>query len=374
MYSRTADDSVVDEQGRVLHFSGERFTRDIVEGDCCFICGIAREQADALARQSGKPDAEGFNDEHVLPDWILKAYDVRQDALQLPNNTDHIYGKYKIPCCVACNDLLGQTFEVPLSHLLKRGFTAVKEYIGKNGQKMLVAWLALIFLKTHLKDKLLPDSQRHGLVAGSIANVYRHDWSALHHLHCLVRAFIAGWEIEPAAQGRLLLFKALPDEQLGRYDFVDRSLQQCLLLRLEDFALLVIFNDCGIVADAVQDLRRKCKGAFSALQLREWLVEAAWRNHHVTAHPEFFTRYDPARQRFVLTADLTAVLQLVRDNVKVVPDMSTRADLLHSVYAQLWRDAPALLGERSLAEAEAILATGRLSYLFRADNSFIHHG
>jgi hypothetical protein len=41
----------------------ERFIEDICLGDCCFICGA-------------KPDEKPFNNEHILPDWVLRRYDL----------------------------------------------------------------------------------------------------------------------------------------------------------------------------------------------------------------------------------------------------------------------------------------------------------
>jgi len=61
------DKSIINDQAKVIFFSLERFRTDIVEGHCCFICGA-------------RPDANAFNDEHVVPRWILKRFDLLQDT------------------------------------------------------------------------------------------------------------------------------------------------------------------------------------------------------------------------------------------------------------------------------------------------------
>jgi hypothetical protein len=53
----TEDQSIEDEQGRVLFYSADRFLRDVAERSCCFICGAV-------------PGSVPFNDEHVVPDWL----------------------------------------------------------------------------------------------------------------------------------------------------------------------------------------------------------------------------------------------------------------------------------------------------------------
>jgi hypothetical protein len=63
MWTWTEDGSVVDGAGRVIYFSPKRFEVDIGLGDCCFVCGA-------------KPSDRPFNDEHILPEWLLRRYDL----------------------------------------------------------------------------------------------------------------------------------------------------------------------------------------------------------------------------------------------------------------------------------------------------------
>ncbi len=51
MFIQTEDGSVVDKAGKLIYFSAERFIRDIVEGDCCFICG--RSPSETAFNRSG---------------------------------------------------------------------------------------------------------------------------------------------------------------------------------------------------------------------------------------------------------------------------------------------------------------------------------
>jgi hypothetical protein len=54
----TDDGSAVRHDGTVIIFSIER-VRDIGEGGSCFICGRSRDEVP-------------FNDEHIIPDWVLR--------------------------------------------------------------------------------------------------------------------------------------------------------------------------------------------------------------------------------------------------------------------------------------------------------------
>jgi hypothetical protein len=59
----TEDGSIVDRAGKIIYFSTQRFVDDICLGNCCFICGA-------------KPEEKPFNNEHILPEWLLRRYDL----------------------------------------------------------------------------------------------------------------------------------------------------------------------------------------------------------------------------------------------------------------------------------------------------------
>ena len=61
MWTKASDGTVLDKDDRVVFFSTERFVKDICLGNCCFICGVA-------------PGSVEFNDEHILPDWLLRRH------------------------------------------------------------------------------------------------------------------------------------------------------------------------------------------------------------------------------------------------------------------------------------------------------------
>jgi hypothetical protein len=112
MWTRTEDGSVVDADGRVIFFSAKRFEQDIGLGDCCFICGA-------------KPSDRPFNDEHILPEWLLRRYNLFSETIKLPNESLVRYDRYTVPCCVDCNRNMGETIERPISEVIQAGPDAI---------------------------------------------------------------------------------------------------------------------------------------------------------------------------------------------------------------------------------------------------------
>lgn len=74
IFYKTEDGSFLDKEGKVLFFSLDRFKKDICFGNCCFVCGAA-------------PGAKDFNDEHVMPQWILRKYGLYNRNINISNGT-----------------------------------------------------------------------------------------------------------------------------------------------------------------------------------------------------------------------------------------------------------------------------------------------
>lgn len=277
MFIKTSDGSFLDEHGKVLFFSCERFVRDICEGNCCFVCGA-------------QPSDKVFNDEHVLPNWLLRRYGLHSHAMTLPNNTTYRYDQYTIPCCADCNALMGREVEEPIKNVVTQGSQAIYEHVQRNGTLRFFVWLALLFLKTHLKDRTLRWHRDRRQPDDRIGEL--HTWEELHHLHTLARCFYTKCTIAKEALGSLLIMSAKRRPSVETFDFADLSEAQTLLLRLDDVAFLAVFNDsCGAMQGLMPKLDR-ISGAVHELQLRELMAELALVNLHLEHRPTFHTRVD----------------------------------------------------------------------------------
>lgn len=104
----TSEGSVRDANGKIVFFTADHFLRDIVSGDCCFICGATRAE-------------KTFNDEHVIPDWMLRRYQLHKKTITIPGGSPFRYDQYKVPCCAACNAQMGLTLEDPMANLFGSG-------------------------------------------------------------------------------------------------------------------------------------------------------------------------------------------------------------------------------------------------------------
>lgn len=269
------DDAIVGEDGRVLLFRCERFVRDICQGDACFICGAWPE--DTL-----------FNDEHIVPNWILRRYGLFNREITLPTGERRRYSGYKVPCCERCNTLLGRTVETPVSKLLEGDFAAVSARLADDkARELLFVWVCLLFLKVHLKDARVPIHLDRRLGDERIGDDY--DWADLHHIHQVARSPYTRASLLPEVIGSLQVFEIATPSVEGDYDYLDFTDAQTLMVRVGRIGIVATLDDSTAAECAWSDRLDLIAGPINDIQLREVAAMFAMANRDLIGRPLFST-------------------------------------------------------------------------------------
>ena len=342
---RTEDGSIISPDGKVLYFSLERFMDDICDGDCCFMCGVSPQDAP-------------FNKEHILPNWLLRRFDLHNRSIVLPNGNEHRYGTYVVPCCEACNSLMSERIEIPVSRLLSQGSEAVYAHLRSEGPRLLFTWMSLIFLKIHLKDTGLRWHLDHRSGNEAIADEY--NWKIFHHLHALARSFYIDATINPEAFGSMICMPMKDIEGEEKFDLADLSLAQTLFIRIDDIAIYTVFDDSCASMHGLQNLIENINGAISRPQARELAARLACCNLDLVNRPEFFTQ--------VINGS-SIVIGGVHEDTPIFPD--TNSENLGPMMERILGDYVQHITNRPTHENMNLLRSGRLSFLFDDDGNFI---
>jgi len=301
---RTEDGTLMYPDGRIIAFSIERFVCDVCADGCCFVCGA-------------KPDSKEFNDEHVIPKWLLRRQQLFDDEITLPNGTNVRYGLYTLPCCSECNSELGRKVEEPVSALINAGYDAVVEHLRKAGPSLLFRWMALVYLKTHLRDttRRWHDDPRKGKHV--IGDVY--DWETLHHIHCIARSALTDVRLGRGAIGSfaVLPVSGLPGE--SEFDYGDMYLARSFFLRSGDLALVAVLNDARAAQISMRSVLERLTGPLITPQLREVLANFAFANLHLKSRPRFATM--PTGDGFEIEAELPDKIDIDLDAKPTVGEM-----------------------------------------------------
>jgi hypothetical protein len=338
---------VLDANGRVLLFSVERFVNDIGEGECCFICGA-------------RPGSKVFNNEHVIPDWILAKHRLYSSRISLPNNTDFNYGRYTIPCCQECNSRLAEMYEKPISELVSSGYEAVRQHLVQQGPELIFTWLALIFLKTHVKDKRLRvflDPRRGG---GTIAESY--SWEELHHIHSVARSFYTGARLDSTVFGSLAVLAAHGGDSPNDFDYGDQYLAKTMLLQVSEVTFIAVLDDSCIASNFLSPMLKSIAGPLAPLQLREVMARLAYANLLLKTRPVFSSQFFP-KGGYVIAAE--------------IPDVIERDDEDDTIFGQVFHAAAKnVIAEVQESEREKLVSrvkSGRWTFLLDDEGKFINH-
>lgn len=337
--------TIRDRNENILLFSWEDFVTMICVGSCCFVCGASRS-------------AKKFNDEHIVPNWLLHRFKLHQKALTLPNGNEHKYGTYTVPCCVECNGAMAETFETPMSGLFDAGAEAIQDYITENGPLIPFTWMALIFLKAHLKDGRMRRHLDRRKGDERISEDYV--WENMHHLHAVARAFSVNAEIEAKAFGSMFVFPIRDDGTADAFDLATFTEAQTLYVRLGSTGIIAVFDDACAAIHGIYPLLEKLDGPLSWMQAREVAARMALANLDLENRPGFWTHITTDEQKVTIggTTDATPRFR------------ELSAELYGQTMAGVFRNLPPLNGYTPEDAMSALLA-GNITFLFDDNGDFI---
>jgi hypothetical protein len=337
------DITVRNDDGDVLLFSWPDFVTTICEGNSCFICGRSRREV-------------AFNDEHIVPNWTLHVFGLHQKAVTLPNGQRTVYGNYTIPCCKPCNDEMARMFEGPISALIRAGGDAVQDHIAKHGGLLPFTWMALIFLKLHLKDRRLKRHLDRRLGDDPISADYT--WEHMHHLHAVARAFHINAAVEREAVGSLFVFPI--DAEQADFDLITFTDAQTMLLQLGRTGMIAVFDDSCAALNRVMWIVEKITGPVSTIQARDLAAHFAMANLDLINRPRFWTRISPDRTDVVIGGTTDGV-PLFRPY-----DQALFGSLISAAIPVL----PAVTG-MDAEQARAALLAGDMNFLLDEGGGFV---
>jgi hypothetical protein len=275
MYIITGTNKIIDADGKVIYYPMDEFLSEIVGTDSCFICGVLRES-----------DDKEFNDEHIIPQWLLRRFGLFNEKMRLPNNQLAKYSSQRLPCCVECNNELAKVYETPLSNILKPKYTDFKARVTQDDRKHIFKWLSLIFIKNHLKDKERRFELDCRIESPTISGTY--DWGLMHHIWCVARSHHSQADISELVYGTMIAIPIVEEGENCSFDYVDSHSARVIAIKVGDYAIVAILDDAKFFSSVYKDFIDKIKGKqLSFIQLREVVARMEAVNININNRPTF---------------------------------------------------------------------------------------
>ena len=273
--------NIVDVNGKVTFVSITAFESDICKGKACFLC------AKALT-------SKNKNKEHIIPNWILKRFNLHNETIKLPNGSKYKYNQYVIPCCIECNNLLSSKLETPLSKEFSAGFDYFIDYVeNKDGYLKVYIWMALLFIKTHIKDQTLRMHFDRRIEYLSIAQGVGYKWESFHHVYCLSRVPYTQASLDPCCIGSFFITSVIDIDNSKEFDYMDISYANTVGVIIGGIGIITVFGDAGAVANQLQStITNKLGSSVTSTQFRELVAHFACCHLHLKNNPKHSTISD----------------------------------------------------------------------------------
>lgn len=335
--------------GRTLYFGFDDFIKKIVRGRCCFICGA-------------EPGSKPFNNEHVIPNWILKRYGTQGSFMILPNNTTIKNSIYKIPCCKNCNAELGRELEEDISKLLQKSYDEVWEELHEDESLYLKIfhWVTLIFFKTHLKDTLLLAERDKRKSSGTIGDTYC--WHGLHNVHNIVRHHHTGAKIAPNVYGTILVLPSLVEREKEEFDYLDNLGSQTVMIQVGQVVILVVINDSKACVSSSKSFLDRITGPLSSVQIRELFARMRYLNENLKRRPTFYSSFGNSGYKIGVRRPR---------KIEVLGDSQEKVSLFKLMKLYIEPLLPKTIPNRN--DIVKDLEEGRAQYIFDENFQFFQH-
>lgn len=342
--------SIINEKnGKIIRYSYEDFYKCIVKYHNCFICGA-------------NPNSKKFNNEHVIPNWILKSFGTPKSFMILPNGTNILNTRYTIPCCLDCNTLLGKELEIPVSKLLKNDYETVSTILQNDDRLYLKLfhWINLLFFKTHLKDTFLEIDRDIRKERGKIGDTFC--WHPLYHIHNIVRQHYTGAKLSKNIQGTVVVFEALIESKEDNFDYFDNYNSQIVMVKVGKIVLLSVLNDSRITLSCYRTFLSKITGALTSVQIRELFARFRYLNDNIKIKPRYFTYF--SNRTFKMDAKLPK-------KIEIFEGLQERVSLNKFMHLYIGDIMPLNLPNRD--EILSDLEEGRAQYILDENDLFYQH-
>jgi len=204
---------------------------NVYSENSCFFCG--RELT-----------PNNNSEEHVIPKWIQKKFNLWNEKMVLLNGTSIPYKSLKVPCCKECNGEFLSSVEKQVAAAIRSGVDAVRNL----NKEVLFIWLGKMFLGLHYKELSLP-IDRTNPQSEMISSPEILERMKLHRLFLQsVRGEVVCNDFVPYS---ILVFECkAPDNPRGGWDFVDNWFGPFISVRIGNIGIISVLQDCQTLEQA----------------------------------------------------------------------------------------------------------------------------
>lgn len=237
---------------------------------CCFLCG------------------EDLNDksktqEHVIPKWIQRKFNLWDKTINLLNNTDFRYRNLTIPCCLECNNKYLKPIEDIVINAIDNGVDSVRQ-LDKD---LLFYWLGKIYFGLMYKELFLSFNQESPDSEKILTPEYIKDYKA-HHLFLQgVRGLHRFNNFVPYSI--YIVETQTPNSIEQQWDYYDSHNSMVIACRVGKVGFVCVLQDGGASQYLEEHLNEYFAVPLHPLQFRELVAKIIYKSMLLNRTPKFLS-------------------------------------------------------------------------------------
>jgi hypothetical protein len=193
--------------------------------DKCFLCGCTL-------------DADNKTEEHVIPKWIQREFNLWDQKLGILNGTLIPYRLLTIPCCFECNNIYLSPFEETIKTAYQKGF----EEFCKLDRETIFLWVGKIYFGLMYRQLFL----KADITDASKGTITSPEYLRSFYSHFLflqgIRRNHSFKDFFPAS---IYCFHTQkPNDIKDQWDLMDSHAKMFIAIRMGEIGLIVVLQDC----------------------------------------------------------------------------------------------------------------------------------
>jgi hypothetical protein len=236
----------------------------------CFLCARSLENLEST-------------NEHVIPRWAQKRYNLWDQKLTLLNNTFIPYRQLTVPCCKECNTYRLHPIEVSMADAVLKGPQAVRDL----GWKTLFLWLGKIFYGILYRELFLLFDRS----ANSSVTIATLEMLQQYEAHVLfLQQARESIKLVDFCPGSFFVFR---NQNLKRpeyqWDFCDNIETMFIAIRMGEVIVIGILQDGGAQRYYDEEYKDLLDHPLHPIQFRELCAHFSYRSTLATRTPKYLT-------------------------------------------------------------------------------------
>lgn len=256
----------------------ESFLKHHLNDNHCFLCGAVLADATRSV-------------EHVIPDWLQEAYDLRDKSLVLLNDTSIPYRQLVIPCCNTCNNEPLSAMERDVSALLLGPFRKPTP----REELRLFQWCSKILYGMLHREMLLLTDRRDVSIGPIVQRQFLEQLTTFHHFMTSIRRPFKFVDFVPYSL--FTIETATFDSPCLNFDYSDfvimgregeLTVTLVFAVRVGHFGVICVPNDNGYQQKHFQYLYDKFQGIpLHPIQFIEFACKTAYKHSLLSFVPRY---------------------------------------------------------------------------------------